>query len=93
MLVSNNESKVADNHVSMTIGGENIYISRVEDWQVPHSLIKVHTAIFNNTAIAVKSSVNADAINFYGQQFDTSEPSLGLAVNSFVDYVASCIKE
>lgn len=92
-LLSMVESDVSENHYTINVFGDNIYCSSIEDWQIPHSLIKVHTTLFNNTAIAIKTSVNADAINFYGRQFETSEPSLGLAVNSFVDYVSSCVKE
>ena len=93
MLISNEEYKVAPEHVEYNILGQTIYISKLEAWQVPHSLIKVHTALFNNTAIAVKTSINYDAVNYYCNNFETSEPSLGLAVNSFADYVADCIKE
>lgn len=93
MLISNEEYKVSPEHVEYNVLGQTVYISKLEDWQVPHSLIKVHTALFNNTAIAVKTSINSDAVNYYCNNFETSEPSLGLAVNSFADYVADCIKE
>ena len=93
LLVSNEEHKVSPEHTEYNILGQTIYISKLEDWQVPHSFIKVHTTLFNNTAIAVKTSINSDAVNYYCSKFETSEPSLGLAVNSFADYVADCIKE
>lgn len=91
-LISNNIEEVSEKHNEILIGGQILYVSNIENWQIAHSLIKIHTALFNNTSIAVKVRIDADAINFYGSQFETSEPSMSLAVNSFASYVASCVK-
>jgi len=52
----------------------------------------MHTVIFNDASIAVKVQINVDAVNYYGSEYETSEPSTSLEVKSFVDYVASCVK-
>ena len=90
-LMSYNENDVAHDHMEMSIEGEKIYISKLENWQMIESLVKVHTVLFNNTGIAIKIHTNVDAINFYGTQFCTAEPTLSLAVNSLVNYVTSCL--
>lgn len=90
-LMSYNENDVAPDHMEMSIEGEKIYISKLENWQMIESLVKVHTVLFNNTGIAIKIHTNVDAINFYGTQFCTAEPTLSLAVNSLVNYVTSCL--
>lgn len=90
-LMSYNEDDVAPDHMEMSIEGEKIYISKLENWQMIESLVKVHTVLFNNTGIAIKIHTNVDAINFYGTQFCTAEPTLSLAVNSLVNYVTSCL--
>ena len=91
-LMSYNENDVAPDHMEMSIEGEKIYISKLENLQMVESLVKVHTVLFNNTGIAIKIHTNVDAINFYGTQFCTAEPTLSLAVNSLVNYVTSCFK-
>lgn len=90
-LMSYNENDVAPDHMEMSIEGEKIYISKLENWQMIESLVKVHTVLFNNTGIAIKIHTNVDAINFYGTQFCTAEPTLSLAVNSLVNYITSCL--
>lgn len=90
-LLSVNENEVGENAVALDVCGNTIYCARIEDWQMIHSLIKIHTTLFNNTAIAVKNEVNLSAIEFYTSQFETAEPSLSLAVKTFADYMTYCI--
>ena len=92
-ILSSSEFEVSPEHSAITSLGGVIYMSYIEPWQIMHTLIKVHTTIFNNTSIAIKELVNVDAINFYGKEFETSEPSLALAVKSFVDYIALNVKK
>lgn len=91
-ILSDNTYDIGNNYVELNVAGNYYYLAKVEKWQVLHSLIKLHTAIFNDTAIAVKTVISTDAINFYGTEFETSEPSLSLAVKSFSDYVALKVK-
>ncbi|MBO5388280.1 MAG: hypothetical protein J6A59_09100 [Lachnospiraceae bacterium] len=91
-LISENADEVGDN-IMIEATDVPMYVAKVADWQILHSLIKIHTTLFNNTAIALKTNVSVNAINFYGKQFETSEPSFSLAVKSFVDYVALSVKE
>lgn len=90
-LVSQAEEEVGESYVELEILGKTYFIPSMEDWQVPHSLIKVHTTLFNDMAIAIKNQVNIEAIGFYNEEFCTAEPTLSLAVDSFVSYVNSCI--
>lgn len=92
-IISNNENEVGPDALEVHYRNETMYMASLEDWQVVHSLIKIHTSIFNDSAIAIKTIVSADAINFYGEQYETSEPSLSLAVKSFVDYISLNVKE
>lgn len=91
-LLSDKQYEVGPEPIEIDAGGSIYYMAKLEKWQILHSLIKMHTALFGNTGIAIKIVVNADAINFYGQSFDTSEPSLSLAIRSFADYVAANVK-
>ena len=52
----------------------------------------MHTVIFNNASIAVKILADIDAINYYGAEYDVMEPSDSLAIKSFADYMAGCVK-
>ena len=91
-IISDSQFDVGIDPLQIGFNGKTLYMARLENWQILHSLIKMHTTLFGNTAIAIKTVVNADAINFYGQNFETSEPSLSLAVKSFADYVALNVK-
>lgn len=91
-VISDKQYDVGPDPVEITADGNVYYLANLENWQVLHTLIKLHTTLFGNIKIAVKIVANADAINFYGQNFDTSEPSLSLAVRSFADYVAASVK-
>jgi peptidoglycan hydrolase CwlO-like protein len=91
-LVSENPSETNDNSIKIDVNGREIYVSVVENWQMPLSIIKTHTALLANTSIAVKLSINSQALNFYLTEFEVAEPSLSLAVSSFCNYVKSCIK-
>jgi hypothetical protein len=47
----------------------------------------MHTTLFNNGAISIKAMINPNALKFYMEEFETSEPTLGLAVRSLVEYI------
>lgn len=91
-LVSENPTETNDNSIKIDVNGREMYVSVVENWQMPLSIIKTHTALLANTSIAVKLSINSQALNFYLTDFEVAEPSLSLAVSSFCNYVKSCIK-
>lgn len=91
-LVSTDSSEVSDRAVQLNAGGMLIYVSPVEDWQIPLSLIKAHTALMSNTSIAVKININKEALDFLLNEYTVAEPSLSLAVSSFAKYVQSCVK-
>lgn len=91
-LVSENISDVSDDAIQIEADGKVLYVSRLKNWQVPLSLIKVHTTLLANTAVAIKVEVNSEALNFYMNQFVVAEPSFSLAVESFTRYINSCIK-
>lgn len=92
-LISDNKADIGDDAMELDNLSTKLYLSRLDNWQVPYALIKIHTTLFNNAAIAIQTKVNGTAINFYGTEFETAEPSLSLAVKSFVDYVASGVKK
>ena len=91
-LVSNNANEVNAEASQVDVNGTTVYISKLESWQVPLSVIKVHTALMANTSIAIKLGINTEALNFYINDFVVAEPSLALAVASFSRYVESCLK-
>lgn len=91
-LVSENISDVSDDAIQIEADGKVLYVSRLKNWQVPLSLIKVHTTLLADTAIAIEVEVNSEALNFYMNQFVVAEPSFSLAVESFTRYINSCIK-
>lgn len=92
-LISDNKADIGDDVMELDNLSTKLYLSQLDNWQVPYALIKIHTTLFNNAAIAIQTKVNGTAINFYGTEFETAEPSLSLAVKSFVDYVASGVKK
>ena len=91
-LVSENIDEVSENNREIHIDNTIYYCSVVDDWQIPASLIRIHTAIFSNTSIAIKTLINADAVNYYASEYETTEPSTSLAIKSYTDYVASCVR-
>ena len=91
-LISKDSTEVGDKPIEIVGQAGTYYLATIEDWQVVHSLLKIHTTLFNNMAIALKTSINMEALHFFKTQFETSEPSLSLAVKSIIDYVESCIK-
>jgi len=88
-LISDDESQVGNDYDSVEVDGKTIYVSRIDDWRVVHSIIKIHTTIFNNISIAMKVIVNTSAVEFYKKEFNTNETALALAVNSITNYVDS----
>lgn len=92
-LISDNKADIGDDAMELDNLSTKLYLSRLDNWQVPYALIKIHTTLFNNAAIAIQTKINGTAINFYGTEFETAEPSLSLAVKSFVNYVASGVKK
>lgn len=91
-ILSEDIMEVNEQNKEIKVGDKIYYCSNIEDWQIPSSLIRIHTSIFNNTSIAIKTLVNADAVNFYGSEYETTEPSTSLAIKSYTDYVASCVR-
>ena len=91
-LLSLDPNVVSDESKQLTINGKTVYCSKIATWQIPHTFVKIHTALFNNTAVALKTMVNASALDYYSTEFETTEPSLSLAVRSFTEYIYSCIK-
>lgn len=92
-IMSESAERCGEQPLEVNFKGDRVYLANIEDWQYTYTLIKLHLSLFNNTAIALKNVVNVDAINFYGREFDTAEPSLCLAVRSFVDYISLNIKK
>jgi hypothetical protein len=91
-LISMNPNEVNENATQMNVNGVSFYISAVEPWQIPLSLIKTHTALMANTGVAVKVNVSTVALWFFSKEYEVAEPSLSLAVESFVRYIESCTK-
>lgn len=92
-IVSTSSDDVSPDNTQIDVKGMKVYVTNVKNWQIPTALIKLHTAITGNTSIAIKVRINADAVNYYGSEYDTSEPSASLAITSYVNYVASCVKQ
>lgn len=93
-LLSSNIEDVGDNPYEIDLVNEIVYCARMEEWQITHSLIRIHTILFNNTSIAIKNNVNLTALEFYDEgEFKTVEPSLAFAVKSFTRYIQSCIRK
>jgi hypothetical protein len=92
-LISENPAEVGPDPIPLELINKTVYMCNLQEWQIVYALIKVHTVLFNNGGIAIKTSVDQNAINFYGEEFESSEPALSLAVKSFVDYVALSITQ
>lgn len=90
-IVSDTIEEVSDNPIELDIDDNRYYMSRLEEWQIAETLLKIHISLFNNASIAVKEQIDIGAVNYYGDDFVTSEPSTSLAIQSFVRYVASCV--
>ena len=88
-IISFDENDVNENHTSIETRLGTLYISDLEQWQIIHAMIKLQSTIFNNNNIVLKCIIDVDALNFYGTEFKTVEPSLSIAVQSFTDYMAT----
>lgn len=93
LIISENIEAVGDNPYTINNQGETLYLAHMEPWQIAPSLIKLHTTIFGDAKIAIKLLVNAEAVNFYGREYNITEPSLYIAIKSFVNYIALNIKK
>lgn len=92
MMLSTNQADVGENATALVFDDNTIFCAEVKEWQIVPSLIRLHAVLFNNANIAIKTQINIDAVNFYGSEYETSEPSSSLAIKSFVDYIANCVK-
>ena len=91
-LVSIDETQVSANHREIETNGEIFYISFIENWEIAESLLRIHTDIYNDTAIAIKVILRNNILNFINSDFYTSEPSLALAIYSFRNYINGAVK-
>lgn len=92
-LITDNPNEASDNAVQVNADGLIIYIEKIQNWQIPLSLIKIQTALLQNEMIVIKINVGLDALDFFATEFEVVEPSLSLAVSSFVNYISSCVKK
>lgn len=90
-IISFDKENVTSDYSKIDINNNTVYVSNIEDWQVVYVLLKIHTSLFCNASIAIKVIVDADAINFYGSEFETFEPSLSISVNTLATYISKCI--
>jgi hypothetical protein len=86
-LLSEVQDEVGPDAIEIDLVDETYYLCNVEEWQLIYTLIKMHTTLFNNGAISIKAMINPNALKFYMEEFETSEPTLGLAVRSLVEYI------
>lgn len=91
-LVSDNEADVSARHKQIEANGQIYFVSFVENWEIAESLLRIHTDIYNDTAIAIKVLLKNNMLGFINNEFYTSEPSLALAVYSFRNYINNAIK-
>ena len=91
-IISFDENDVSVEHTSIETKLGDIFISSLEQWQILHAMIKLQSTLFNNKNIVLKSIIDIDALNFYGEEFKTAEPSLSVAIQSFTDYISTHIK-
>lgn len=91
-IISDNEQDVTPEHLSYQIGNKLVFCSTFESWQIIHAIIKTHISVYNNTAIAIKSQINTDALRYYANEYGTTDPSLALAINSYVNYILSSLR-
>ena len=91
-VIDTNESAVGPEATRIFFNKEECYLAKMEAWQAVHVLIKLHSLIFADTAIAIKCGVNTSVLDFYSSEFRTAEPTASLAVKTFTNYLISCIK-
>lgn len=92
-LLSMNEMLVGENSIRIDVRQYTFYLADLEPWQVVYALIKLHQVLFRDNSIAVLLNIDLDALQYYLNEFKTSEPSTSLAVKGFVSYVRSQIKQ
>ena len=92
LLVSDNENDVSESHSEVLVGGDRIYVSDVESWQVPFEIIKLHTNLANDANIAVKNTYRVGALDYYSNKFITRNPEKALAVRGLTDCLLNSIR-
>ena len=91
-LVSTDQNEVSEGYREVEINENIYYVSKIENWEIAESLLRIHTDVYNDTAIAIKVMLRNSILNFINTEFYTSEPSLALAVYSFKNYINGVIK-
>lgn len=91
-LVSTNPDEVGVDGKAIEVNDKTYYVSKVDTWEVAESLLRLHTDVYNDTAIAIKIMLRNNILNFINSEFYTSEPSLALAVYSFRNYINNLLK-
>ena len=86
-IISKSVEDVTDDSLHVNAGGEDYYISRMEEWQLIYALIKAHAVMFKNKAMGIKIKINQGAYQYYRGNFRSSEPSLGLSIRSITEYI------
>ena len=92
-FISTDESAVKSECIQINANGLICYVSLVEDWQIPLSILKTHNTLLNDTQIIIKTQISSSAMDFYNKEFESSEPSFTLAVKSMANYINGCIKQ
>lgn len=87
MFISTNIGDVNINSWSLNLNNTEVYISELKMYNIALMLIKLHTFLFRDGAIAIKAFVSEDAIEFYTNSFITSEPSLSISIGSLINYI------
>lgn len=89
-ILSTNESDVGENASVIRVGDNTFYMADMKPYQVLYGIMRIHKMLFGgSTEISVMMKVNLDALQYYINEFETSEPSTELAIRGFATFVSN----
>lgn len=86
-ILSTNKNDVTDKYVQVKAGNQIYYVQRLDPVPQIYAFIRLQQVLFGNKQIMFHVNISKNALDFYRDQFVTSNPSLDIVVKTIVAYI------
>lgn len=86
-ILSTNKNDVTDRYVQVKAGNQIYYVQRLDPVSQIYAFIRLQQVLFGNKQIVFHVNISKNALDFYRDQFITSNPSLDIVVKTVVAYI------
>lgn len=90
-ILSTNKNDVTDRYVQVKAGNQIYYVQRLDPVPQIYAFIRLQQVLFGNKQIMFHVNISKNALDFYRDQFITSNPSLDIVVKTIVAYIETRI--